>query len=240
MGQLDQVPESKVLPKCDVIAKIAEMKAFRTSTEKHAYKSEFRVQDDGQGRFENTPIFENYLIGNDKDPEANETKTWIEAPGARNLKRLFKRLGLDTTKDVDDLIQEAEGQEIGLSIVRFEEPAKKKVRTANGFEEVDNPYAGTLRNRIVNYWTPGERTPHIYDDEDASTPASASSGASASKPSQSKAAAKGNGSADDDDVPAAKKQQASGGKQGNVVTCPQCEESVAKANFAQHVAQAHS
>jgi hypothetical protein len=168
MGQLENVPDSTVLPKCDVLARVAVIEKKHSNNGKLMYKAEYRIDDDGAGGHKNLPIWEQYLIGSEKDPEAEITKTWIEAPGARNLKRLFKKLGLDTTKDVDVLIVEAEGQQIGLSIIRFVEPDKKKQRGADGvMREVDNEYAGQPRNRISNYWTPGEKTPQIFEEEDS-------------------------------------------------------------------------
>lgn len=167
MGQLETVPDSNVLPKCDVVAKIADFKHTKTSTQKKMYVLELRIQDDGEGRYKNIPMWDRFYIGTDSDPEGEDPKTWQNSGYARTMKRLFKKLGLDLSKDVDDLIVEAEGQDIGISVVRFIEPDKVKKRIDGVLTEVDNAYAGQPRNRIVGYWTPGEKAPQIYaEDED--------------------------------------------------------------------------
>lgn len=238
MGQLANVPDSTVLPKCDVLCRIASLKKVKSSTGKLMYKAEYRVVDDGEGRFKNLPIFDQYVIGSDKDPDADSDKTWIEAPGARNMKRLFKKLGLDTTKDVDDLVDESEDQEIGLSLTKYIEPEKRR-------DGSDNPFAGQPRNRVSNFWTPGEKEPQIFEEPDedgAAVTTTAKAAKPAGKASAKKAAAAaveeeeeestGNGTT----PPRAAKASA---KAEKMLTCPECEDEFPKSEFGSHITEAH-
>lgn len=62
------------------------------------------------GEYAGCPLFENFTIGSNTDPDAVDPETWIGAVGARQMKQLFTEaglyapeLGLDT-KDVDGML----------------------------------------------------------------------------------------------------------------------------------------
>lgn len=256
-GQLSNVPESTVLPKCDVIVRVADLKKTTTSTKKLMYKAEYRIVDDGADRYKNNPVWDMFVIGSDKDPDADKEKTWMEAVGARNLKRLFKKLSLDTTKDVDDLIEEADGQEVGLSITRFIEPDRVKRRQADGsVKEVDNEFAGQPRNRITNYWTPGEKAPQIYAEEEDGSEVEAKTAAKSAKkaavtdeeedatpsPKAAKPVAEEAGNGADPDASANGKAETktASAKKEKELACPECKDMVAKSAFMDHIAQHES
>lgn len=185
MGQLNEVNENQVLPKMEALARIADFKRTKTNTGKLVYVMELRLTDTGDGRYVKAPVWVRFFIGTDKDPDGKLTPTWKESIAARDMKRLFKKLGLDTTKEVDDLIVEAEDQEIGISLGRRMQPMKIKRKNPDGsFREEDNQYGGQWENRVNGYWTPGERAPQIAPDEEetAHEPVAGASG-TAAKPS---------------------------------------------------------
>lgn len=195
MGQLDTVSENQVLPKMDALAKIADFKKGKTNNGKLLYTAEFRLTDTGDGRFVKAPLWVRFFIGTTDDPDAADKNTWAKSSSARDMKRLFKKLGLDTTKDVDDLIVDAEDQEIGIAVIKSQEKDTRKVRDASGnLVEEPNPYAGQWNNRVVGYWTPGERAPQIYADDEAHA-----APATITKPAVAKAAV-----VDEDAIPAAR------------------------------------
>lgn len=105
--------------------------------------------------FKGLPVFDHYVIGSDEDPAAKDPDTWKGAIGARNMKRAFKKMGLDVggTRDIDELINEAEGQEL-LLLVSIETQKKGQ-------------YKGRKQNRIDSYYAIGEHEVGIEEpDED--------------------------------------------------------------------------
>ena len=94
------------------------------------------------------PHFENFVLGSDADPNADDPNTLVASPGARALVRLLKKAGVELSNDLDDDCARSIGQHVIGVFTSYMEPNEKK--------GVPNQYAGQMRNR-VQFFALGER-----------------------------------------------------------------------------------
>lgn len=99
--------------------------------------------------------FEQFCIGNEDDPDAEELKTWQTTFGAKEFKKFIKALGIPfgDEEDRESFCNAVRGGEFLVSMIEQTEPKTKKI---DGIEQ-DNPYAGKVRNKVTAYWKLGEK-----------------------------------------------------------------------------------
>lgn len=112
--------------------------------------------------FAGAPLYENFVIGSDTDPQADDPHTLKESVGLKILKTIFVACGMSLARDLDVMTQQAAGQRFLASIYTKVEPAMNRDGTAN-------PYAGRKKNAMGRLWRVGERPVGL-----ASTPPTAS------------------------------------------------------------------
>lgn len=94
-------------------------------------------------------LYEYHNIGTDKDPLAEDPKTWAAAIGARTLRDLVVACGVPQEPNAARLSTILKGQRFMQQVQRYIEPEKK----ANG---QDNPYAGQPANRMGRRFRVGD------------------------------------------------------------------------------------
>lgn len=94
--------------------------------------------------------FENFVIGTQDDPNADDPQTWANSVGARILKRALRAAQVPLEDDLDAVLMTAAGQHVVIAV---------SVET-----ETEGPYAGRQRNRISGWYSPGEREPALDGD----------------------------------------------------------------------------
>jgi hypothetical protein len=121
--------------------------------------------------FKNMIFFENFVIGTEQDPEADELATWDTSVGGRQLKRLVQATGtpVGDEEDIETFGETMKGAEYLASIVQKVDDGSR-----------DPKYKGTVRNVATRYWKLGATEPSVAD--------AAPNGAA--KPKATKAAAK--------------------------------------------------
>ena len=78
-----------------------------------------------EGPLRGTVMYEYHNIGNDKDPLAQDPKTWAEAIGARTLKGLFKAIDVPFSSDLQAMAIMAKGKRFLQDVIEKEEPDTK-------------------------------------------------------------------------------------------------------------------
>lgn len=100
--------------------------------------------------FAGAPLYENFVIGNDTDPQADDPRTLKESTGLKILKTIFVACGMPLARDLDVMAQQATGQRFLASIYTKVEPPMNKDGTVNA-------YAGRKKNAMGRMWRVGER-----------------------------------------------------------------------------------
>lgn len=115
-----------------------------SSSGKLMYAGAFRTVD-GPGP-NGTPLYENYVVGSDDDPQAEDPETWKKSVGAQLLKACLSKAQVPIYDDLDESLLAAKGQQFIAIVVKET-------------EEKEGPYKGRVRNRIRGYYTIGEKVP---------------------------------------------------------------------------------
>jgi hypothetical protein len=186
---LGNIPDSNIVPDGTYHLKVVELKSDTTKVKEDddnprparlfyrlaaqivapaAYKGQFYRED--------------FYIGTDEDPDAEQLDTWSSSFGARNFKKFLKATGVafGDEEDDDSLAAAVKGQEYLATIVQKIEPEKRK-------DGSENPYKGQARNNVTGYWIVGEKEPALNEDK-AATPKAKANGAARPQPRQSVAA----------------------------------------------------
>ena len=201
----DEIPDSSIVPSGTYTATCS-IKESQSNTGKLMYKGTFSITEpDG---FSGLSLWENYVIGSDQDPDADDPDTWKASIGAKNLKRCFKAASVPLTEDMDDLLEAVEGQSVVLEVGQEVDEGRK-----------DPKYKGTVRNRIIAYYPLGERSPAVGGSKPApkATPPA--------KPAPQRAPA----------APAARPAPQAASKE-RTLKCSVCDASVPQSQFGAHVA----
>ena len=140
------VPDSSVFPGGAFELEIEELNEEASDSGKAMYRAVLRSQGPS---LVGVPHFENYVLGSDEDPNADDPATMAASMGARNLKRLLKKAGVEMSSDLDDDCARAIGQHVIGVFTQFTEPDLRRDGT-------QNQYAGQIRNR-VQVFALGER-----------------------------------------------------------------------------------
>ena len=112
----------------------------QSTTGKLMYVGLFRLSD-AHAEYAGVPLYENFVIGSDQDPDAQDPETWKKSIGARRMRQCFTAGGVAPSEDVDDMLDElnADGHD---------------VMVLNQHEISTNPRTGESgpRNKIVSFF----------------------------------------------------------------------------------------
>lgn len=99
--------------------------------------------------------FENFVIGTEDDPDAEELSTWQTSIGGRSLKRLTKALGVPfgDEEDAEAFCNTVKGAEYLATIVQKVDDGSKDPR-----------YKGQVRNNTTAFWKLGEKDAGLTED----------------------------------------------------------------------------
>lgn len=144
------VPDTNVLPNCIVSATLetlakGETKANeRSSGGKLKYNLTARIT--APKALKGMNVFENYVIGTDDDPDAEENDTLIQSIGLKRMKRMFKAAGADMNTNAPPLklFTSVKGKTVLFEI-------EKK--------------SGQFPNNVVAVYAEGEETPRLLDED---------------------------------------------------------------------------
>jgi hypothetical protein len=169
------IPDSTIFP--DGIYRLKVVKVEETMTkeregkvQKLMYRAQSQVIE--PAAYKGLFYFENYVIGTDDDPEAEQLETWQTSIGGRSLKRFSKALGipLGDEEDSEGFCNTVKGQEYLATVVQ---------KT----EEKEGPYKGTIRNNTTAYWKLGEKEPALTNGAiKTATPRATTTKTAAAKP----------------------------------------------------------
>lgn len=161
------VPDSNVFPDGIFRLKIEKIEAVMTKeregkASKLMYKTTSKVVE--PKAHAGLLYFDQFVIGTEDDPEAEELLTWQTSFGARNFKKLCAKTGVPMADEEDEesYLNNLKGAEYLATIVQKIEPDKKNI---NGVE-VDNPYKGQVRNNTTAYWAIGEKDAALSNGHD--------------------------------------------------------------------------
>lgn len=98
-ARLKGVPDSSTVPDNGYILEIHKVEPSTTKTGKKSYKAQLKVVE---GKYKGAMLFENFTIGNDEDPEAEEPDTWNASMGAKQFKQMVEKSGVDLDDDADE------------------------------------------------------------------------------------------------------------------------------------------
>jgi len=140
----DVIPDNTgvVLPEQLYKLEIDSMEETQSSTGKYMIKGTFKVlEPDAQ---KGLLYFEQFVIGQDGDLQAEDPKTWANAVGAKIWKQVIDKAGVPKSGDVEQVCMAAKGQqvlaELGIEV-----------------EQKEGKYKGTERNRARRWYRIGER-----------------------------------------------------------------------------------
>lgn len=171
----DAVPETTQLPQGMYRLEIEALDEAESSNGKVMFKVTFRVVE---GTHEGAPLYDNYVIGSDDDPQAERQETRDKAIGMRTMKRLFKAAGVPLMPRLSECIKAA----IGQHFVGVVDLVKQPARTAPD----GRTFAEREVNRIVRMF-PLDQTPAAPAAPAVTTqaaPAPRSTPRAAAKPAQ--------------------------------------------------------
>lgn len=143
------IPKTRsALPSGTYEVKITKLEASESRTHKLMYVGEFAVTGHPVHKhLKGRKFFENFTIGTDDDPEADQSdEPWMGFAAAR-LKECWQAAGVEMTDDPDENCAESVGGEITVQAVK----AKDKT--------------GRWRSNITSFMPVGEEEPELFDDE---------------------------------------------------------------------------
>ena len=139
----DAIPDSigQVLPTDTYKFEIEDMAESESTTKKYMLKSTYRVVE---GPHAGMVVFDNYCIGTDVDPQADDPKSW-EGVAAARWKDILKKAAVPQKGTVEEACVAARGQQ-------FVADVDQETETKEG------PYKGKIRNRIKRTYRIGEKS----------------------------------------------------------------------------------
>lgn len=158
---LREIPTSNIFPDDIYRLKVVEVKSAYTKVKEDddnprparlIYKVSSQIVEPAD--FKDQFFFQDFYVGTDADPEAEELATWKQSFGARNFKSFITATGVafGDEEDDDSLAAALKGQEYLTKIVVKTEPDKDKAGN-------DNPYKGNVKNETKGFWAVGEKEP---------------------------------------------------------------------------------
>lgn len=158
------IPDSSLLPDGIFRLKLAKVEAVMTASRdgkasKLMYKTMSQVIEPKSHA--GLMYFEQFVIGTEDDPEAEELSTWQTSFGARNWKKLCAKTNVPygDEEDEDTYLANLKGAEYLATVIQKVEPDKLK----NG---EDNPYKGRVNNQTTAFWSIGEKDAVLTNGHD--------------------------------------------------------------------------
>ena len=153
----DDVPDvGQLLPKGIYVLSIADIEERSTNINpetgiggKLMYSPEFRVVEPAD--FADSPLYDNFVIGTDDDPEAGMEETWQKSFGSRRFKQLIKMANVPADSDIDNVIASLRDQQV-VADVDVEEDTDEASK-----------YYGRKQNRIRGFYQLGTRQPVVQE-----------------------------------------------------------------------------
>lgn len=226
----DVIPEVGVqLPSGRFMFKIEEMDdSERTSNGKYQIRTTLRVVEPAQ--FQGTPHYENFVIGSDSDPEADDPDTW-KSYAAGRYKQLLKKAGVEPSGDIEGDAASATDQLVGGLVVQSIEPPIDR-------HGQPNAYAGRIRSQTQAFFRPGERETGVdatTDGASASAPARPAAPRGAPTPQVPKKLSVA--PPPQQAKPPAKPAPAAAPPKAKTLPCPICQQPVVREQLGAHVEQ---
>jgi len=151
------IPDKQTYPDNIYRVTVEKLEAVQTKDapgkhRKLMYKVTFRIIE--PSGYANQYHWEQYCIGSEDDPDAEQLATWQTTMGAREFKKFLRATGLPLSdeEDEDTLPITVRGAELLLLLIENVEPTKNRDGTPNR-------YAGQVSNRVKAYYKLGEREP---------------------------------------------------------------------------------
>lgn len=196
----------------------------RTGTGKYMIKASLRVIE--PATMAGVPHFENFVIGTDADPEADDPECW-KGYAAGRYRQMMEKAGVSMSGDVEADAQALTGQRVGGVVIQ-------EVQAAVNRDGSANPYAGRVQARINFFFHEGERETG-FDASNGPSPTPAQAKAKPGpKPGPKPVAAAPAPVAKAAPAPAAKPAAPA----AQQIKCTICNQTVLRKDFAAHV-QAH-
>ena len=159
MGKLmpwNDIPDSNVFPTGDyhvMGVKLEEM--YSKEASKLMYSIDVViVEHPNTAPFTNQHFFENFVIGNDDDPNADVPGTWVQSVGARRMKQCLAAAQVAEKADMDKICASFVNTQFIIGIQEYKEPMKTR-------DGQDNPYGGQPRNKSTGFYKIGSREPKL-------------------------------------------------------------------------------
>ena len=134
----DEIPSAGALvPDGVYVLEVTGLEESQSQSGKLMYPGVFAVVEPVD--FAGYPVYENYVIGNDDDPNADDPATWKKSMGSRFMRTMLDKAGVPLDGDMDAVSAEAAGRQF-LAVI--------------GQRETDR---GTMVNQIRSYYALGER-----------------------------------------------------------------------------------
>ena len=139
----DAIPDSigGVLPTNTYKFEIETLEEVQSSKERYMIKGTFRVLEPKSEA--GMVLFDNYAIGNEKDPQADDPKSW-EGIAAARFKDVINKAGVRRATTVEETCVLAQGALFIGDVVQ-------ETETQEG------PYKGQIRNRLKKTYRVGEK-----------------------------------------------------------------------------------
>lgn len=155
------IPDTDLLPDGIFRFKVREMKDTETKErEGKVQKRMFRLVSEvvAPESHKGLLYFDNFVVGTDDDPDADELATWQTSIGGRGLKKLSKALGVPFGDEEDP--------EVFCNTIKDSHYMATVVQKV---DEKEGPYKGTVRNNVTKYWALGEREAALANGADTTT-----------------------------------------------------------------------
>lgn len=152
---LGSIPDTTTLPdgiyrlQCDKLeGKLT--KAQEGKTQKFMLVATLKVVEPESHK--GLPYFENFVIGTDDDPEADELSTWQTSIGGRGIRRFAKATGVPFGDEVPlaEFAANVKDAEVVFTVVQKIDDGKK-----------DERFKGRVSNNTTAMWKLGEQTPGL-------------------------------------------------------------------------------
>ena len=129
------IPDSAVVPDGVyhlAVEEIEESQSSERTGGKLMYELTVRIVE--PRAFVNLPLYNNFVVGSDDDPNADDPETWKASVGAKNLKRFFAATQVEFMDDMAPMCEASRDQEFLALVTRTtQEKGDFKGREQNNF-----------------------------------------------------------------------------------------------------------
>lgn len=146
-------PERKRLESGIVLAAASELTPG-LSSQQQLYQVAATFKVIAPEEFAGALIWENFVIGDQEDPTAEQAATWGRTIGGSRFRRYADRAKVPFGK-MSSMVAGLMGRPVVIDVYTRVEPAKKQNRSTKEWET--NPYAGKSRRNIRDFYAVGEK-----------------------------------------------------------------------------------